>query len=133
MYCFVTAGEAKLQLRIAFSVKSQLNCDSKRKHDTLLRLWGFLKMRSAEQETLYVCTNSCPIVFQFIRSCKDPSANKLAVPFLYPSKEKVLCGLQKLVILLAEYQSVGVYKENIQGVFIYLLYIKMYMKYCRKK
>jgi len=95
----------------------------------LLRLWGFLKVRNAEQETLYICTNSCTKFFQFIRSCKDPSANKLAVPFLYASKEKVLRGLQKLVILLAEYQSIGVYKENIQqGGFLYLLYIKEYIK-----
>lgn len=137
MYCFATAVEAKLQLRITSSVKAQLNCDSKRKHDMLLRLYSFLKMRNAEQETLYMCTNSCTTVFQFIRSCKDPGANKLAVPFLYASKEEVLHGLQKLVILLAEHQSIGVYKEKIQQcVFIYLLhikeYIKVYIKYMYK-
>lgn len=123
------AGEAKSQLRIAFSVKAQLNCDSKRKHDMLLRLWGFLKMRNAEQETLHMCTNSCTRVFRFIRSCKAPSAKNFAVPFLYASKEKVPHGLQKLVILLAEYQSIGVYKGNIQqGVFIFPLYVKEYIK-----
>lgn len=50
------------------------------------------------------------------------------MPFLYASKEKVPRGLQKLVILPAEYQSIGVYKENIQGGFIYLLYIKEYIE-----
>lgn len=68
-----------MKFRTAYSAKEQLNYDSKRKHDMLLRLWGFLKMRNAEQETLYTCTNSCTTVFQLTRSCKDPSVNKLAV------------------------------------------------------
>lgn len=54
---FVTVSEAKLHLRITFSVR--LNCDSKRKYDRLLRLWGFLEVRNAGQETLDMCTNSC--------------------------------------------------------------------------
>jgi len=65
----------------------------------LLRLWGFLQMRNTEQETLRTCTNSCIAVFQLTVFCKEPNANKL-----YISKEEVLHGLQKLVILLAKLQ-----------------------------
>lgn len=42
------------------------------------------------------------LVFQFIRSCKDPSANKVAVPFLCASREKSPRVCKNLVVLLAE-------------------------------
>lgn len=86
-----------------------INCDSKRKHELLLTLWDFLEMRNAEQETLHTCTNSCTTVCQFTTSCQHPRANKLAVPFLRASEEKVQL---KLLILLVEYKIELCTKEH---------------------
>lgn len=140
MYWFVTAGEAELQLRTAFPGLAQLNCDSKRKHDMLLTLWGFLEMRNAEQETLHTCTNSCTTVFQFTASCQHPCANNLAVPFLWASKEKVQL---KLLILLVEYKIQLCANKHARWFYISPIYKRTYKslykyrckkaKWCRSK
>lgn len=112
MYWFMT----ELQLRTAFSGTAQLKCDSKRKHDMLLALWGFLEMRNAQQETLHTCTNPCTTAFWFTTSCQHLSANKLTVPFLWSLRKSP--AEAEAADFAARIQNKAVYKRTCNWFYI---------------